>query len=185
MPVDVRIRCLSPNGVLDACFSPDYYWFDGRAFDDADSGIDWCRLTDLAREKYSLLCIQPHTIYGFIDVDKPSRAGDGLFVATHHSDLFRIAADAAHMGLWWNIAERKPCIEATIKSLQGDLWSPMWATRRDTILRNIEQWKIVYPGDDRIIDFECYFVLDMLMRRRVSKYNHSMRQHEIIYEKDV
>lgn len=158
----------APWKVFSAQTKTRYEYYDADKMNLFDEGhIDWCNLQDCCNDEYRIMVEDEYVEGGLIEVDRPQREGRGMFIASHHSALFiNSALPAANMGLWWHIQSRTPDLEKSLVEWTKRFAHRMSAATRDRLNQHIIDWRIMFPGDDRVEDFHTDFVLNMLTRRR-------------------
>jgi hypothetical protein len=157
----------------------------GAVFPDGE--VDWSLMRDHAWDEYNVLVDHYGVEHGLIEVDKPIRDGRAMVVAVHHTDLYYKAEKAAKAGLYWHLPSRTPDFETTLSEMYRELSKDeMSETRRAKITSYVEQWRVMFPGDTRVDDFESDFVLDMLTRARVLRkgYNRPIVYFERVKSDD-
>ncbi len=175
-----------PWKVIRAALAPDYKFYDADQMQlvDDEGNIDWCCLQDCAQDEYRIMLDDEYVKAGLIDVDKPCREGRGMFIASHQSNLFiESAAPAAHAGLWWHAPSRTPDFEKSPVAWNKTFNRSMSQNERENITRHIETWRVMFPGDTRVDDFESDFVLDMLTRRRSLRRDDQTGTMEVWFDK--
>jgi hypothetical protein len=148
-----------------------------------DGNIDWCCLQDCCNDEYKIMLDDEYVKAGFIDVDRPQREGRGMFLASHHSELFiNEALPASRAGLWWHVQSRTPDFEKSLVEWTKRFNRSMSEIEREQIHQHVITWRGMFPGDDRVEEFHTDFVLDMLTRARVIRKD-SMGKSEVWFER--
>ncbi len=158
---------------------------DANAFDEESGEVDWSLLRDASMDDYYTMMGYPFVKAGWFDVDKPMREHRAMFVGIFPTEIAERARQAAKCGLYTNAATGEPCIGETINQYRDELRVPLMSeTRREELIGFIKLWKEMFAEDERVVDFEVEFTLNMIERRRIHVKDPKGRRgkQNVVYE---
>lgn len=166
-------KWISPTGVLNVIdrYGAITHYFcaeEMNAVDEESGDVDWSILRDLCWDQYHSMCGYPFVKSGWFEVDKPMREGRAMFVGMFPTEIAERAKETAKCGLYCCEKTGEPNLDETLLNYRAELKREILTedTRRQ-FNQYIDVWKTMFPDDERVIDFEVEFTLNMIERQRV------------------